>query len=317
MNKVSLIIPVYNTEKYLRKCIESAIGQTYRNMEIICIDDGSTDSSGQILDEYAQKDKRLVVLHQANRGESAARNVGLQMATGEYIGFMDCDDWIEPEMYETLVSKLEEEDADIAVCGWFLDRDNCSQRVKNAKEVEQDTFGREKLLEYVYERDSYRAFAYMWDKLYKRELFVDREGEPVLFDETLKLGGDVLVLGRLILKAECAVYIDQPFYHYLQRDDSGCHSRDVEKRKDWLKAYEILIEIFEKEAVNECVMGLVKRFLAYHSSNVAELSFEQKRREDLLYCQNLMKQYEQEYCRLNVHYPEYIQRFKEIMEYSI
>ena len=113
--KVSLIIPVYNTEKqYLQKCLESAIAQTYSNMEIILVDDGSTDGSADLVDEFAGKDHRVLVIHQQNGGESNARNTGLRAACGDYIAFMDCDDFIEPQMYEQLVQALEENDADMA-----------------------------------------------------------------------------------------------------------------------------------------------------------------------------------------------------------
>ena len=271
MKKVSLIIPIYNTQNYLRKCLDSAIGQTYKNMEIICVDDGSTDDSSNILDEYAKKDGRIIAIHQKNQGESGARNRGLEIASGDYIGFMDCDDWIEPEMYQILVEKLEICNADIAIGGWFCDKGETSEKIDNKKPVEKAVFGREKLLEYIYERDSYRAFAYMWDKLYARRLFYNEKGS-ILFNTDLKLGGDVLVLGRIALDVKRAVYVDKPFYHYIQRDDSGCHSQNIEKRKDWLKAYEILIKIFEQENIDINIVELVKRFLAYHSSNVAELA---------------------------------------------
>ena len=117
--KVSLIIPVYNTVKYLRRCLESAVSQTYENMEIICVDDGSTDGSEKIVDEFAARDGRIIAVHQENRGESNARNTGLRIASGDYIGFMDCDDWIEPDMYECLVRELEEAGADMAIAGFY------------------------------------------------------------------------------------------------------------------------------------------------------------------------------------------------------
>ena len=97
---ISVILPVYNVQQYLEKCIESVVNQTYKNLEIILIDDGSTDMSGKICDEFAEKDGRIKVIHSKNGGVSAARNIGLDIATGEYIGFVDSDDWIESQMYE-------------------------------------------------------------------------------------------------------------------------------------------------------------------------------------------------------------------------
>lgn len=317
MKKVSLIIPVYNSEKYLAKCLKSACNQTYRNMEIICVDDGSTDASGRIVDEFAARDARIVAIHQKNQGESAARNRGLQIASGEYIGFMDCDDWIESDMYESLVTELEKEDADIAISGWFKDTDRESIPIKNEKEVEDKVFTRDKLLKYLYERDSYREFAYMWDKLYKRELLFDSNSALILFDSQLILGGDVLYLGRVALNVKKAVYMDKPFYHYLQRQDSGCHSKDINKRIDWLKAYIKLIAIYENNYIEKYVVDLLKRFLVYHSANVAQMAYEQNNAEGLLYCKEIIEKYKEEYQRLNQDKPERIAWLNEILLYQL
>lgn len=102
MKKISVIIPVYNTRKELARCLESICGQAYRALEIICVDDGSTDGSGEMIDEFAKQDDRIIVIHKTNSGESNARNTGLKIATGEYIAFCDCDDWIDEDMYEVL-----------------------------------------------------------------------------------------------------------------------------------------------------------------------------------------------------------------------
>ena len=117
MPKISVIVPVYNVEKYLRKCIESILNQTFREFELILVDDGSTDSSGKICDEYALKDSRIKVIHKENGGASSARNAGLDVAKGEYIGFVDSDDWIEMDMYGELYRLIKENNTDISVCG--------------------------------------------------------------------------------------------------------------------------------------------------------------------------------------------------------
>ena len=111
---ISIIIPVYKTEPYLRKCVDSVLAQTYTNLEVILVDDGSPDDCGKICDEYAAKDSRVKVIHKENGGLSSARNCGLDVATGKYIGFVDSDDWIDPDMYETLLGLLLRYDADIA-----------------------------------------------------------------------------------------------------------------------------------------------------------------------------------------------------------
>lgn len=318
--KVSLIIPVYNTVNYLRRCLESAVSQTYKNMEIICVDDGSTDGSEKIVDEFAARDRRVVVVHQVNRGESHARNTGLRIATGDYIGFMDCDDWIEPDMYETLVRALEEAEADMAIAGFYREFEEAGKSritVQNEKPVDPKAFDGEMLLRYLYERDSFRTFAYIWDKLYRREIVCGAFEGPIFFDESIKLGGDVLYLAECALRAKRAVYVDKTFYHYLQREDSGCHMPDLERREDNIRAYQIVRRKFEERQVEPFVLDLIKRILVYHSSNTAELACELRNGEVLARCQTLMKQYEEVYKRLNANKPEWIRRFDAILEYRV
>lgn len=313
--KVSIILPVYNTKEYLEQCLDSILSQTYTNLEILCVDDGSTDGSERILDKYACEDERIKVVHQENGGESSARNTGLKMMTGEYVGFIDCDDWIEKDMYYRLVNTAVEKRIDIVASSWYRDFEKVNEKIKNRGFVSKEPFGREELLYYIYKRDCYRSFAYIWDKLYRKELFYDPNGNLMLFDEDLILGGDVLYLGKLILNAQSAIYIDEAFYHYNQRQNSGCHTLDLKKQEDWLEAYKRLIVYAENKCVETNVLLLIKRFLVYHSSNVAEMAYEQKNKETLLRCQKIMRQYEKEYCCTNKQFPDRIDRFYKIMNY--
>ena len=116
---ISVIIPCYNVEKYIDRCMESVLNQTYRNLEIILVDDGSTDGTGEIIKKYAEHDHRIKILHQKNKGAGAARNAGMEIASGSYIGFVDSDDWIAEDMYEYLIGIIKEEDADIAACDFY------------------------------------------------------------------------------------------------------------------------------------------------------------------------------------------------------
>lgn len=118
---ISIIVPVYNVKDYVEKCLDSICGQTYKNLEIVVVDDGSTDGSGEICDTYAQKDPRVKVIHRENRGVSAVRNEGLDIALGEYIGFVDGDDWIDSDMYEFLYELLIVNEADISVCSHYIE----------------------------------------------------------------------------------------------------------------------------------------------------------------------------------------------------
>ena len=117
-NKISVIIPVYNVEKYLRRCLESVINNTYTNLEIICINDGSSDNSLKILNEYAARDSRVVVFSKSNGGLSSARNKGIKKSTGEYITFIDSDDWVHPQFFEILIQSLQNDNTDAAICGF-------------------------------------------------------------------------------------------------------------------------------------------------------------------------------------------------------
>ncbi len=161
---ISVIVPVYNVEPYLRKCLDSIVNQTYRNLEILVIDDGSADGSGAICDSFAEKDERVVVFHTENRGLSAARNLGLDNATGDWIGFVDSDDWIEPDMYEVLIKRVEETKADVVESGWL-------------QEYEQRTIERKWQLQMLSGKDALAALIHgslsdvAWDKIWKKSCY--------------------------------------------------------------------------------------------------------------------------------------------------
>lgn len=130
---ISIIVPVYNVEKYLKECIDSVISQTYKNLEIILVDDGSTDKSGEICDEYSKKDSRIKVIHKENGGLSDARNVALDIAKGEYIGFVDSDDYVEKDMFETLYKLAEEHNTEISSISFYKTLENEIIDVRNSR----------------------------------------------------------------------------------------------------------------------------------------------------------------------------------------
>ncbi len=309
-----MIVPVYNNIEYLPKCLDSIKEQTYKNLEIICIDDGSDDGCGQYLDEISKRDDRFVVVHQANAGESHARNVGLDMARGEYIAFVDCDDWLDADMYQLLIEAfIENPDLDVACCSWYKEEKKTTP-VKNQLEVTKDIFDRNQFLKYLYMRDSYRGFSYMWDKLYKREMLTDGDGKILEFPEDIRLGGDVIYLANIGLRAKRIVYKDIPKYHYRIKEESGSHTKNLEVLQDWLKAYERVLDAFEKENVEPNVIDYVKRFMAYHASNFTRIAIEQKDDEYKKLYQSYMKRYRDEYVKLNLEYPERIKEFEDLLE---
>lgn len=311
--KLSLIIPVYNTADYLEKCIRSAMNQTYSNIEIICVDDGSSDGSEKIVDELAGEDERLVVVHQKNAGESAARNAGLKLASGEYIGFMDCDDWIEPDMYETLITSLERNGCDISCGGWFEEFQDKTVEVLCLDKVENEVFDWQQLMYYIYKRDRYRAFGYMWDKVYKREVVTNSSGDLFLFDENMKLGADIIYLAKLGTNSKTVSYIDRAFYHYRQRKTSGTFSKNIKNRMGALEAYEQTIDLLKEKGAWKDTIDYAKRFLGYHCVLIGETAIETGDYEGLENVQEYMIKYCEDYCRMNEGYPERIKQFKLIM----
>lgn len=223
--QISVIIPVYNAETYLRECLDSVVNQTLREIEIICVDDGSTDDSLEILREYEKKDARVTIITQPNSGVSAARNLGILAASGEYLTFVDSDDYVDPDTYKTAYTTAKNESADIVVFGGScfppLDwADECLSPKKT-----------------IYRHDSFNALfgergsrPFPVNKIYRSNLF---SGNGVLFDETLKLGEDHALMFDIFPLADTIVYIDDKFYHYRQNSASAMagYNADIDKKE--------------------------------------------------------------------------------------
>lgn len=220
--KLSVIIPVYNCDEYLSNCIESVLQQTYYNLEILLIDDGSTDRSGAICDDFAKKDNRIIVLHQKNKGVSAARNLGLKHASGQVISFVDADDTLDLDMYEFLCSLMVNYQADIVHCGYKHIVGNEVRLVHNTKKL------------YIQSQDEAleclvggRLFdGGLWNKLYRKEVLVNN-----FFDETIKMNEDILFNYQVFRKAKKIVFSDYAKYNYIARlNESACFSIPSQKK---------------------------------------------------------------------------------------
>lgn len=226
---VSIIVPVYKVEPYLRKCVDSILAQTYQNLEIILVDDGSPDNCGAICDEYAKQDARIKVMHKPNGGLSDARNAGLDTMTGEYVAFVDSDDWIMPQMYETLLQMLKQFQADIAFGGVA---DDLEQNGK-VTTVKVSNYGDEPFSESAAEamRRYFHGSWAAWDKLYKADLFRDIR-YPVG-----EINEDEAIVLQLLSKCTRVCYTNEIFYHYMKRPGSGSItvSDFSVKRLDWQK----------------------------------------------------------------------------------
>lgn len=201
MNLLSVIIPVYNVKPYLEKCVESIVDQTYHNLQIILVDDGSTDGSQTICDELAQKDSRIVVIHKENGGLSTARNVGMDRAKGDYIAFVDSDDWLERNMYEVLINQLEAHDADLVACSFYECKGDEKKAVGDSKNI--SVFNTEEIF---INKNQLRFL--VWNKVFRRSFVEKLRFVPGQVYE------DFHFCRQVFLKTKKLIYLDVPFYDY-------------------------------------------------------------------------------------------------------
>lgn len=217
MEKISVLVPIYNAEKYIKRCIESIINQTYRNIEVILIEDGSTDNSYNIIKEYQQKDERIKIFQIENNGVADARNKAVDNSTGDYITFVDSDDYIEKDYIETLYTNLKKYDSDIAVC-------NCFNIIEETGKKDYKTFGIGTVEEYTDEEAVKKLFYYNylrhspWGKIYKKEIW-----NNIRFPLG-KNYEDLAILYKLFLNSKKVIYIPEEKYNYVIRKGSIVHN---------------------------------------------------------------------------------------------
>lgn len=229
---ISVITPVYNVSKYLDRCIESIINQTFDNFELILVDDGSTDDSGEKCDSWADKDSRIKIIHQKNAGAGAARNVGLTMATGDYIAFVDSDDWIELDMYETLIKLLQDFPmADIAICDthWTT---SSKANIKRSEDPKICVKEQSELLEEFFRIHGEKSNYGIYNKLIRRHIIRD-----FLFLEGT-LSEDVMATYYFYTHCQKAVYINRKLYNYFQNNAGVTKSKVTQKDFEYIKAFE-------------------------------------------------------------------------------
>ena len=215
---ISVIVPVYNVEQYLDRCVNSLVGQTYQNLEIILVDDGSPDGCSVICDNWARKDSRVIVIHKNNGGLSSARNSALDVCSGDVIAFVDSDDWVEPDMFEKMLESMQEHDADIVQCSVLKTYEN-GQSVLIDKGLPTRVFSGETALhDFLYHRN--RMTSEVWNKIYKASLF-RAGGNQLRFPEGLN-SEDYYLLCHAYRQINKLYYSPQAFYHYCVREDSIC-----------------------------------------------------------------------------------------------
>ncbi len=220
MPELSIIVPVYKVEKYLPKCIDSILAQTFRDFELILIDDGSPDNCGAICDEYAARDSRIKVIHQANAGVSAARNAGLDIASGTYLGFVDSDDWIEPEMYETMIATEKEKQVDVVVCGVRYCSDT-GEYIRSDLRGDK-AYTAEEMLKTLYGKPNPTGGGAV-NKIFSRGKVLD-----VRFREDISMAEDWVYLFECYEKCKNAYHIPSVFYNIVERPSSATRQNEID-----------------------------------------------------------------------------------------
>jgi glycosyltransferase involved in cell wall biosynthesis len=253
MPKISIIVPIYNMEKYLPRCIDSILSQTFRDLEVILVNDGSTDNSENICREYAGRDNRIVALSKKNGGLSSARNMGLDAARGQYIGFVDSDDYIEKDMYELLYQNIFRYCADISICSFYTVYPGgriLHMKPQGIKKV----FDKKEAIRTLLSREHFEN--HVWDRLYRKALFDDiRFPEKELYE-------DIAVTYRLFDRCNGIVYDSHPKYYYVQRNGSIVNSEFYPEKLKFVEACQRIVDfsknrggIYDEEAQSYYVLS--------------------------------------------------------------
>lgn len=259
--KISVIVPVYKAEAYLHRCVDSILAQTFKDIEVLLINDGSPDGSGEICNEYSHMDSRIRVFHKENGGVSSARQCGLDNAVGEYVIHVDPDDWIEKDMYERMYSVAVDNNADIVGCDFFVEYNK-----KDWKVCVQPFFSDPTTcLRLIFEEKLHSGCC---NKLIKRRLFVDNN---VFFPEGVNLWEDISTIPKIFYYSKVIKYISSPFYHYVQYNNpnSYTHNCNISSLRQKEKAVKILDKFFNGTIVSNylCYLKLSVRLSFIQAQN--------------------------------------------------
>ena len=238
---VSVIVPVYNVEKYLDECVYSLIHQSYKTIEIILVDDGSTDQSGVKCDFWKEKDNRIIVIHQENKGISGARNSGIDVASGDYLAFVDSDDYVEENYIELMYHEMAKNNCDFVMCN-FISFDEEQQRFDGKNRIYDAFMNSEEFMKMVYTYPGFYVLA--WNKLYKKELFQKTRYET-------RRNEDSALISKLVFQCNKIQCISVPLYFYRQRENSLMHDKNelglLEGELSWIKRDIKLYRTLKKE----------------------------------------------------------------------
>lgn len=250
MPLISVVVPIYRVEKYLSKCIESIVNQTYKNLEILLVNDGSPDNSKAICEKYKKKDSRIIIINKDNGGLASARNAALKVAKGEFIVCVDSDDWIECTMVEKLYENMCDYNADLSVCS-FYDEFDIPQKSCRKYSGEVQVLDTEKAMEYAILPKKYYGFA--WNKMYKKSIMGD-----LMYDESILKGEDSPFTCEYISNCKNVVYQDIPLYHYRQDSVSISRSLFSKKKMTVLDSYMGIVDLLEKKKYSQRIIEMQK-----------------------------------------------------------
>ena len=259
---VSIIVPVYKVEPYLRRCLDSIINQTYTNLEIILVDDGSPDNCPQICDEYAAKDNRIVVIHKENGGLSDARNAGLDICKGDYVSFVDSDDWIAFSFAESLLQVIDQYKADIGIASFIRTSNPFTANIKTETNLNIEELDSLQSVKKLWS-DEYVTFVTSWGKLYRTSLF-----SSTRFPKG-KIHEDEYTTYKLLYRASKTVFLNNPLYFYFQRNDSimaNASSDSLRILDAMIERYHFFKKNNEMEIVGLCLQSLCWDLLFAYSS---------------------------------------------------
>lgn len=259
---VSIIIPCYNAQAFVKKCIESVIYQTFKNIEIVLVNDGSTDKTLEIINEYARNDNRIVVIDKPNGGVSAARNSGIEKACGKYLMFVDSDDWIDLNTCEIVFNEIESQDADVVMWSYIREFHNISLE-KNIFEQERIVFENEQIQRLLYRRligligselyhpENMDALNPIWTKIYKSKII--KENQIRFTDLSIVgTGEDGLFNLEVFYAAKKVVYINRHFYHYFKANATSCTTNyKVKLYAQWQRLFDIMLDKIQTDYPSE------------------------------------------------------------------
>lgn len=282
MPKISVLIPVYNVEKYLKKCLDSVINQTLEDIEIICVDDGSSDGSGAILDYYAEKDSRIVVLHKKNAGYGATMNAGLDIASGDYIGIVESDDYVMPEMYEVLYEKASNQKLDFVksdACYWY-EKINYIRRIHMSNL--DDMYNR--VLTDIDRNLFFEFFMNIWTGIYSKNFLTQND---IRFNESPGAAyQDNAFWMQTMFYANRAMWIDEAFYYYRQ-DNPMASVKSIDKVMAMTKEYEYLEELLRSRG-QDCFLPYCYYYKLFrHKGTYYRISDDNK----LAFCEQIKQDY--------------------------